>query len=249
MPFNRHDLLDMAASSPPVRRISGEDMAHLFPADGSINHDALGTILRDGNVTARDRDRIEAEVLRRLDDGAAPFVGVVADARESSSSTARPLELRADQVERLAREENCTVYIGAPDELLLDLDTPWTPGAGAQFRAAYTMACERDLPLGNYEVLASRNGNTHVIVHLTRAVDMTERLLMQALLGSDLRREMLNYARHLQGIEPNNLLFRPGPPEEDIEPFLPGDGDDDPGPVGAPHATRQATPAIDDWSF
>lgn len=56
---------------------------------------------------------------------------------------------------------------------------------------------------------ASRSGEygrRHITVVLERDVTPTERILLQAVLGSDLTREFLSYARILEG-DPNPTLF------------------------------------------
>jgi hypothetical protein len=64
--------------------------------------------------------------------------------------------------------------------------------------------------VGDFEMLESSGGNQHVIVHLlTYELEAVERLMLQAFLGSDRRRELLNYGRMLLGQDQPIRLFRP----------------------------------------
>jgi hypothetical protein len=59
------------------------------------------------------------------------------------------------------------------------------------------------------EARRSRTGNHHVIIKLLWPVPVERRILLQALLGSDRKREMLAFAGMLRGQENPVLLFRP----------------------------------------
>lgn len=56
-------------------------------------------------------------------------------------------------------------------------------------------------------VTTSRNGNQHMYIQLNRVVTELERLGLQAMLGSDPKREILGHARLQHGIEPVSVMF------------------------------------------
>ena len=55
----------------------------------------------------------------------------------------------------------------------------------------------------------SAGGNVHVVARLSRFVMPRERMLIQALLGSDLTRERFNYSRLCTNVPNPIALFRP----------------------------------------
>lgn len=55
----------------------------------------------------------------------------------------------------------------------------------------------------------SRSGNRHITITLAKPLDVTTRIMLQACLGSDRVREILNYARFLSGEPKAVLLFKP----------------------------------------
>lgn len=117
---------------------------------------------------------------------------------------------RQHHVDRLAKEHGCTVEVATDDVLLLDLDSAEAVGT---FITRIRYARSRGIPLGRYELMPSRNsatkGSQHARVHLEQPTPLRERILLQALLGSDPTRELLCYARARDGVEPNIVLFRP----------------------------------------
>lgn len=119
-------------------------------------------------------------------------------------------EDRQAQVERLANQYGCSVEVATDDVLLLDLDSA---EAVEMFVARIEYARSRGLPLGSYELMPSRSaptkGSQHARVQLEGPTPLCERILLQALLGSDPTRELLCYARAREGLEPNIVLFRP----------------------------------------
>jgi hypothetical protein len=58
-------------------------------------------------------------------------------------------------------------------------------------------------------VRTSKSNNQHVTVRLAEPLPIERRILLQALLGSDIKREMLAFAGHLRGQKRPVLLFRP----------------------------------------
>ena len=53
----------------------------------------------------------------------------------------------------------------------------------------------------------SKSGNWHVTIRASRKLTAVERILLQALLGSDWKREMLSYHRSLHGNTTPSVLF------------------------------------------
>lgn len=93
-------------------------------------------------------------------------------------------------------------YFARPDRLLLDLDGP---RAWATFRNAWAYLQDTDL-FKSYRVFRSPGGNRHVAVQLNKNFGPGNRIALQALLGSDLKRERY----HLRRIErqvPNPILW------------------------------------------
>lgn len=95
---------------------------------------------------------------------------------------------------------------GATD-IQIDLDTPIVPDT---FMHRVMMA--EDLGLVkkfSEKATPSKGGNWHVTLQATRPLTPLDRLMLQALLGSDWKREMLSYQRYLNGDMEPSVLFRP----------------------------------------
>lgn len=105
----------------------------------------------------------------------------------------------------------CSVLKGHSRLLLLDLDTLeavaffWSQLALLE-NIMPEITCEWVI-----ETFPSRNGNTHVTIYTGHPMDMTERLAVQAMLGSDLQHELLSYMSHHRGHHNPSVLFRPIP--------------------------------------
>src|SRR4051812_47836645 len=95
-------------------------------------------------------------------------------------------EDRQCQVDRLAREYGCIVEHATDTKLLLDLDSA---EAVESFTTRIRDARRRGLPVASFELMPSRNsatkGSRHARVHLEEPMPLVERILLQALLGSD----------------------------------------------------------------
>jgi hypothetical protein len=104
----------------------------------------------------------------------------------------------------LVEKENLQIVYPKEDELFVDLD-------GEQ---AYTLFNNQIIMLGkflkviNVTVRASKSGlpNRHAVVQVGRILQETERIALQASLGSDRRCELLRYKRMLDG-DPHPTLF------------------------------------------
>lgn len=116
-----------------------------------------------------------------------------------------------------AADRNCTIEHADDKTLQLDLDS----------EAAYEVYLKQVVRLRELELLPvdvtldefasvrrSRSGNRHVIIKLFRPLPAEERIMLQALLGSDPVREALSLARVRAGNLFPILLFVPKPVEE-----------------------------------
>jgi hypothetical protein len=112
-----------------------------------------------------------------------------------------------EYVHSQARKHRCDVLYASDTTLLIDLDD----------NEAYNTFLDQlelleDLGtdwFSGYDILASRNGNKHAVVRLSEPMPLIERLLLQACLGSDRKRELLSYVGMLRGQPRPSLLFRP----------------------------------------
>lgn len=98
------------------------------------------------------------------------------------------------------------VVLPLPNQLFIDIDDE----ASMQlFERSLKKIEEYVGVLGYPDITPSRSGNVerqHIVVTLARAVTQTERILLQAVLGSDLRRELLSYCR-ITINDPHPTLF------------------------------------------
>lgn len=109
----------------------------------------------------------------------------------------------------LAAEKNCRVRYPAPNELFLDIDND---DDFEHFEAALAIL-RTHIEVDGFDVTVSRSGvpNRHIVVRLVRPVanDM-ERVLLQAVLGSDRVHEMLSLIAMKKGTMTHpTLLFEP----------------------------------------
>lgn len=108
-----------------------------------------------------------------------------------------------------AISKNMTVTYGSPTTLLLDLDLDKDPQAEKTYKENLLMLQEF-VAVIELQRWRSKSGNLHVVVQLPYPLPITERLLLQAVLGSDLKRELLGYLKLYDGSDQHNVLFRPG---------------------------------------
>lgn len=112
-----------------------------------------------------------------------------------------------EYAQRKAEEKGCVVEYADEGELQLDIDSD---EAFSTFQDQ--LALFNDLGLfrwNGYTVRRSRSGNRHITIPLTNPLPMETRILLQACLGSDRRRELLSFAGMLKGQEHPILFFRP----------------------------------------
>lgn len=104
----------------------------------------------------------------------------------------------------LVAAENLDIVYPKDNELFLDLDSD---AAHTLFLNQVDMA-RKFMNINNVEVRASKSGlpNRHAVVTLPSIVSESERLALQAALGSDRRCELLRYKLYLEG-DPHPTLF------------------------------------------
>jgi hypothetical protein len=116
------------------------------------------------------------------------------------------------QVEMKAEERNLYIRQPRPNELLIDLDSQEDL---ERCQVAIDIAMElnifgNDLQIEDVDTLqSSTEGHYHVIVQLSRAVTPKKRVYMQALFGSDIKREVLALASINAERKYISILFRP----------------------------------------
>lgn len=107
-----------------------------------------------------------------------------------------------------ADELGCTVEFSDDYTLQLDIDSD---EAYAYFHEQFAMA--RELIPGFFYpdpwVKRSKSGNRHVTIVLDFATDLATRILLQAMLGSDRKRELLAFVGLQNGQNNPVLFFRP----------------------------------------
>lgn len=118
-------------------------------------------------------------------------------------------EVNLDQKEaiRIAKAAGSKIYRGRPVRLLLDLDDH---EAEAQFSYMLKIMKQLDfVGVVKQRWWKSKGGGKHVLITLDRELPVGERLALQAILGSDVKKELYSIARLHQGVEEPSLLFRP----------------------------------------
>lgn len=107
---------------------------------------------------------------------------------------------------KMAAELNCEIFYPSDAELTLDIDNDKD---FKYFQEQYSRLKFVFCFLG-YKVLKSRHGNRHVIIKLeTSITDIKERILLQAILGSDRIREALSLLRVKRDDKHPSILLRP----------------------------------------
>jgi hypothetical protein len=117
-------------------------------------------------------------------------------------------QTRAD-AEKAAQIKGCVCRVPKANELFLDIDS--ADALEAFFKLFASFKATEDE--AEYELTPSpsgRPGRYHVVVDLGRPVNSPlERITLQAVLGSDPMRELLNWRRLVAGVphDANNILF------------------------------------------
>ena len=113
--------------------------------------------------------------------------------------------IRSEEVQALAEETDCDILVATPTTLLLDIDSH----ADLSFFRKQYERLKDHFPFKGYVTLKSRSGNWHVIVTLRCEMALRERIMLQAVMGSDRVRDALSLVRDLLGDEKPVLLLRP----------------------------------------
>jgi hypothetical protein len=101
------------------------------------------------------------------------------------------------------------IHYGAPNKLLLDMDTP---DAWVTFKRSLSAFLNHHRVWTQADTWLSQHGNRHLVITLHDPIESpAERYLLQAALGSDPVRELLSYIDWRRDVtyEPS-CLFQPG---------------------------------------
>lgn len=88
-----------------------------------------------------------------------------------------------------------------PNELQIDIDRP-----GAALNASVLESIGQTVGIISAVMAASRNGNTHWTITLKRRLPALDRIILQAALGDDPARVLLNWQRTRQR-RPRPIVF------------------------------------------
>lgn len=112
---------------------------------------------------------------------------------------------------QIAEDNDFLVLQSRPGLLLLDLDNP---EALAHYETHLPLVA-RDFDLLEVSRYTSQSGKgTHIVLSCAPIKDMNLRIALQAVLGSDRKREALALRMAKQGIENPSWLFRPPQDQE-----------------------------------
>lgn len=114
-----------------------------------------------------------------------------------------------DEMQRRADDRNLDIKYPAPNELFVDIDSArdWE-----RFKTALEMFSRMEkVRFWQDTPSASRGQHRHVVVTLGRDVSQFERIAFQAMLGSDLKRELLSFESLRAGQRHPTVFFEPKP--------------------------------------
>lgn len=109
-----------------------------------------------------------------------------------------------EQACELAEQEGFEVIRSSPTTLLLDLDDGMH-----KYNEMRGMAKSLYGFVETARWWSKSGDGRHVVLTSTMELTMPERLLLQAALGSDPKREMLGLRLHREGVENCSVLFKP----------------------------------------
>lgn len=110
-----------------------------------------------------------------------------------------------EYAEMKARMKDC--FCEHADDTTLQLDLDGEAAYELYHRQANMLSELGILHIKNAVQRRSRNGNRHVTLTLNHPLDIQSRIMYQALLGSDIKREMLSLAGLLKGRQVHPILF------------------------------------------
>ena len=114
--------------------------------------------------------------------------------------------MRSHEAEAYAKANNLEVRFPKPNELFLDLDSAIHLDTFFRNFDLAKAVFGLDITYVSARSRRKRDGS-HIVVTLPRDITNIERLLWQAILGSDLRREAHSYRNMLRGDERPTLFF------------------------------------------
>ncbi len=125
-------------------------------------------------------------------------------AKKETAEYAVEDQAKRDAVVNGARLKGFTVVEGDDNHLLLDIDSK---ELDAKFWTVFSMMLDR-FP-GDYERWNSKSGNWHFYITLDSPLPLLERIALQAMCGSDPRKEMMSLCSAMIGVTNPVLLFKP----------------------------------------
>ena len=121
-----------------------------------------------------------------------------------------PYQMRGEEeLQKIAAGRWCDLVVAEDDELLLDLDSDHALLQFYRMREEITDTARSQVAIVAWDLWRSQGGNRHVRVKLARPLEFTERIALQAILGSDPLREFLLLTEYMLCGESVNCLFRP----------------------------------------
>lgn len=147
---------------------------------------------------------------------------------EAESYPQRRIKRWSDEaIEAAARSKGPGTRIVWSDDTTLLLDLDGGEEGLATFKRQLALL-EDTLPVehfGDYTITPSRSGvNYHVTLKLLTPMPIQNRILLQALLGSDIKREALSFAGLVNG-QPNPVVFFERPVAQPVPDYTEGELD------------------------
>jgi len=122
------------------------------------------------------------------------------------------LDYEVQDHEQMAKEQNCKVVYPRANQLQLDIDSQEAQDMHLQLLGLFSADPLRAFSMVNYTATPSKSGLPHRHVTITLQNDLMddyERIMMQALLGSDRKRELISLRRLLNGEKRVTRFFEP----------------------------------------
>lgn len=110
-----------------------------------------------------------------------------------------------EQIEGFAEQRGCVVVEANPDQLQLDLDSI----SDVIFYGAMMSNFQEQLGIVEVDRWYSKSNNTHVVLQLRENTPLETRIMLQACLGSDRKREILSYLYAKNNAPHPVVLFKP----------------------------------------
>lgn len=125
-------------------------------------------------------------------------------------------ELTPSEAEQLANGFDCVAIAGDPFTIQLDLDLATYPDALNHYTELLPFL-QNILPCVESDRWVSKSGKgLHVVLKSTIPLSLRDRLVIQAALGSDPRREILAVMRIREAEQKVSYLFKPRTPKERV---------------------------------